>query len=254
MSPGEWKAGGEGLTHALRLPPLAVRHRAGDGDRRAGSPASPSPIPARRRPRSPTCSAAGRRRAMSRTPRAPRRWRSASSIPTLWRADQPLRVVLIGTDCEVRVWETLLKIPMGRATTYSDIARKVGTAEGGARGRRRGRQEPDLVRGAVPPRARQERQAHRLSLGPHPQARDARLGSRPRRRRVARRQLVPLHRAHGIACSRGLRSIRPHGARLQSRKTGDRRLMPASRLCEAAQFFCAGPVSEGTCGCSGGVP
>src|SRR6266576_2143181 len=32
----------------------------------------------------------------------------------LWRADQPLRVVLIGTDFEVRVWETLLKIPMGR--------------------------------------------------------------------------------------------------------------------------------------------
>src|SRR5260370_1387935 len=35
--------------------------------------------------------------------------------PRLWRADRPLRVVLIGTDFEVRVWETLLKIPMGRA-------------------------------------------------------------------------------------------------------------------------------------------
>jgi len=43
----------------------------------------------------------------------------------LWRADHPLRVVLIGTDFEVRVWETLLKIPMGRAATYSDIAAKV---------------------------------------------------------------------------------------------------------------------------------
>src|SRR5262249_25655539 len=42
-----------------------------------------------------------------------------------WRADQPLRVVLIGTDFEVRVWETLLKIPMGNATSYSDIARKI---------------------------------------------------------------------------------------------------------------------------------
>ena len=40
----------------------------------------------------------------------------------LWRPDQPLRVVLIGTDFEVRVWETLLKIPMGRAVSYSDIA------------------------------------------------------------------------------------------------------------------------------------
>ncbi len=42
-----------------------------------------------------------------------------------WCADQPLRVVLIGTDFEVRVWETLLKIPMGRATTYSDVANKI---------------------------------------------------------------------------------------------------------------------------------
>ncbi|HYS87111.1 MAG TPA: methylated-DNA--[protein]-cysteine S-methyltransferase, partial [Bradyrhizobium sp.] len=43
----------------------------------------------------------------------------------LWRPDQPLRVVLIGTDFEVRVWETLLKIPMGRAVCYSDIATKI---------------------------------------------------------------------------------------------------------------------------------
>src|SRR3979411_2251164 len=43
----------------------------------------------------------------------------------LCRADQPLRVVLIGTDFEVRVWETLLKIPMGRAVSYSDIATKI---------------------------------------------------------------------------------------------------------------------------------
>src|ERR1700690_4044429 len=43
----------------------------------------------------------------------------------MWRADQPLRVILIGTDFEVRVWETLLKIPMGRAVSYSDIASKI---------------------------------------------------------------------------------------------------------------------------------
>jgi AraC family transcriptional regulator of adaptative response/methylated-DNA-[protein]-cysteine methyltransferase len=43
----------------------------------------------------------------------------------LWRPDQPLRVVLIGTDFEVRVWETLLKIPMGRAVSYSDIACRI---------------------------------------------------------------------------------------------------------------------------------
>ena len=43
----------------------------------------------------------------------------------LWRPDQPLRVTLIGTDFEVRVWETLLKIPMGHAVSYSDIAKKI---------------------------------------------------------------------------------------------------------------------------------
>src|SRR5690349_4054770 len=45
----------------------------------------------------------------------------------LWRPDQPLRVVLIGTDFEVRVWETLLKIPMGRAVCYSDIATRIAS-------------------------------------------------------------------------------------------------------------------------------
>jgi AraC family transcriptional regulator, regulatory protein of adaptative response / methylated-DNA-[protein]-cysteine methyltransferase len=47
----------------------------------------------------------------------------------MWRADQPLRVVLIGTDFEVRVWETLLKIPMGRAVSYSDIACNINSAK-----------------------------------------------------------------------------------------------------------------------------
>ena len=44
----------------------------------------------------------------------------------LWKPNTPLRVVLIGTDFEIRVWETLLSIPMGRASTYSDIAKKLG--------------------------------------------------------------------------------------------------------------------------------
>ncbi len=46
--------------------------------------------------------------------------------PREWSGDTPLNVVLIGTDFEIRVWKTLLKIPMGRATTYSDIARDLG--------------------------------------------------------------------------------------------------------------------------------
>lgn len=43
-----------------------------------------------------------------------------------WKAEQPVRIVLIGTDFELRVWETLLKIPMGRIVSYADIARQIG--------------------------------------------------------------------------------------------------------------------------------
>ena len=35
-------------------------------------------------------------------------------------------MVLIGTDFEVRVWEALLHIPMGKLATYSDIAGNIG--------------------------------------------------------------------------------------------------------------------------------
>lgn len=43
-----------------------------------------------------------------------------------WSADRPLRIVLIGSDFQLRVWEALLDIPAGRAATYSDIARAIG--------------------------------------------------------------------------------------------------------------------------------
>jgi AraC family transcriptional regulator of adaptative response/methylated-DNA-[protein]-cysteine methyltransferase len=46
--------------------------------------------------------------------------------PARWNADQPVKVVLIGTDFEVKVWETLLKIPVGRATTYQSVAEHIG--------------------------------------------------------------------------------------------------------------------------------
>ncbi|WP_422372260.1 methylated-DNA--[protein]-cysteine S-methyltransferase [Hoeflea sp.] len=46
--------------------------------------------------------------------------------PENWRADQPLRIVMIGTDFQVRVWEALLRIPLGQASTYSDVARAIG--------------------------------------------------------------------------------------------------------------------------------
>ncbi len=50
--------------------------------------------------------------------------------PQLWRPDAPLRVVFIGTDFEVRVWQTLLRIPFGKASTYSDIASHLGKPHG----------------------------------------------------------------------------------------------------------------------------
>ena len=47
--------------------------------------------------------------------------------PTRWRQNQPLRVLMIGSDFQVRVWKALLKIPMGRALSYSAIASKIGS-------------------------------------------------------------------------------------------------------------------------------
>jgi AraC family transcriptional regulator, regulatory protein of adaptative response / methylated-DNA-[protein]-cysteine methyltransferase len=46
--------------------------------------------------------------------------------PAAWSKEQPIRLVMIGTDFEVRVWQTLLKVPMGRAVSYTDIARHLG--------------------------------------------------------------------------------------------------------------------------------
>jgi AraC family transcriptional regulator of adaptative response/methylated-DNA-[protein]-cysteine methyltransferase len=69
------------------------------------------------------------------------RWRNATYVedlsatapyaarifdPARWRAEEPLRVVLIGSDFQIRVWEALLKIPMNRARTYSSIASEIG--------------------------------------------------------------------------------------------------------------------------------
>jgi len=124
MSPGEWKSGGGGLTVRYGFHPspfgtalvmaterglcgLAFADEGGDeaalDDMRGRWP-----------------NARYEEDARATAPYAKRIFDSAE-----WRADAPLRVVLIGTNFEVKVWETLLAIPLGRATTYSDIARKV---------------------------------------------------------------------------------------------------------------------------------
>ena len=45
--------------------------------------------------------------------------------PSRWSSGEPLRVVLIGTDFQIRVWEALLDIPLGAAMTYGSIARRL---------------------------------------------------------------------------------------------------------------------------------
>lgn len=46
--------------------------------------------------------------------------------PGKWSPSNPVRLVLIGTEFEIGVWEKLLDIRMGEATTYSDIAGAIG--------------------------------------------------------------------------------------------------------------------------------
>jgi AraC family transcriptional regulator, regulatory protein of adaptative response / methylated-DNA-[protein]-cysteine methyltransferase len=128
MSPGEWKSGGAGLTVAYGFHP---------------SPFGTALVMTTERGLAGLAFAdSGREQAALADMRS--RWPQASIVenaartadlarrifePKLWRAERPLRVVLIGTDFEVRVWETLLKIPIGRATTYSDIAVKIGAGK-----------------------------------------------------------------------------------------------------------------------------
>jgi AraC family transcriptional regulator of adaptative response/methylated-DNA-[protein]-cysteine methyltransferase len=126
MSPGEWKAGGEGLTMHYGFHPspfgiaLIVATPRGLAGLGFADPGEEKEALADMKGRWPKARYV---EDVSRT--APLAARIFDR--SLWRADQPLRVVLIGTDWEVRVWQTLLTIPMGQTTTYSDIACKVGS-------------------------------------------------------------------------------------------------------------------------------
>jgi AraC family transcriptional regulator of adaptative response/methylated-DNA-[protein]-cysteine methyltransferase len=126
MSPGEWKTGGEGLTVTYGFHPCPFGM--------ALVMTTPRGLAGL------ALADAGKERAALRDMRA--RWPKARYVEdfaataatgrrifdsTLWRPDQPLRVVLIGTDFEVRVWEKLLTIPMGKLTTYSDLAASAGS-------------------------------------------------------------------------------------------------------------------------------
>lgn len=45
--------------------------------------------------------------------------------PSRWSQSQPVRLVMIGTEWDVKVWEALLTIRMGHAVSYRDIAKRV---------------------------------------------------------------------------------------------------------------------------------
>ncbi len=44
-----------------------------------------------------------------------------------WRRDQPFRLILKGTNFQIKVWEALLQIPEGNAVSYELIARSIGS-------------------------------------------------------------------------------------------------------------------------------
>lgn len=125
MSPGEWKAGGQGLPLSYGFHPspfgtavviATSRGLAGLAFADPGEEQAALADMQRRWPRATYTQDQTGTAALAQRIFETKRWQQ----------NQPLRVVLIGTDFEVRVWETLLKIPMGRATTYSSIASKIG--------------------------------------------------------------------------------------------------------------------------------
>ena len=126
MSPGEWKSGGEGLTITYGFHPspfgmaLVMATERGLAGLAFADPGEEKAAFADMSGRWPKANYAEDR---ERT--APLAQRIFD--PQLWRHDRPLRVVLIGTDFEVRVWETLMKIPLGRVTCYSDLAGRIGS-------------------------------------------------------------------------------------------------------------------------------
>ncbi|MGO4355392.1 methylated-DNA--[protein]-cysteine S-methyltransferase [Rhizobium sp. RAF36] len=126
MSPGEWKARGGGLTirYGFHTSPFGValvmatdRGLAGLAFSDLGDEAACLEDMTCRWP-----NAAYVEDQQATAPYAERIFQ-----PGKWSSEQPLRVVLIGTDFQVRVWESLLKIPFGKAVTYSDIANDIGS-------------------------------------------------------------------------------------------------------------------------------
>lgn len=125
MSPGEWKSGAAGLTLRYGFHPSPFgralvmatdRGLAGLAFADAGEEPATLAEMQRRWPKAHYVEDSGGTATLARR----------IFTPALWRPDRQLQVVLIGTDFEVRVWETLLSIPLGQTSTYSDVAKKLG--------------------------------------------------------------------------------------------------------------------------------
>lgn len=125
MSPGEWKARGEGLTLRWGFHPspfgralvmITERGLAGlaFSDDEDGSACFEDMA----------CRWPNAKYVEDRQATAP--YAARVFDPARWNVEEPLRIVLIGSDFQVRVWQALLRIPMGKAVTYSDIAGQLG--------------------------------------------------------------------------------------------------------------------------------
>lgn len=147
MSPGEYKAGGAGLTirYGFHISPFGLalvmatpRGLCGLAFADDGAAALDGLDAAAPAASKSAAAAIGRQAALADMAH---RWPRAELVedpvftapvaarifaPGQWRQDQPLRVFMIGTDFEVRVWETLLRIPLGRAATYGAVAGAIG--------------------------------------------------------------------------------------------------------------------------------
>ena len=139
MSPGAYKTGGEGLLitydfvpspFGLALPMVTERGLVGLAFADEGGEATAFEDMRRRWPHA----------TYRRDTEIARAYATRIFNEAAWQADQPLKVFLIGSDFEVRVWERLLSIPLGKATTYSSLATsldnpKAARAVGAAVGR-----------------------------------------------------------------------------------------------------------------------
>ncbi|KRD72873.1 bifunctional helix-turn-helix domain-containing protein/methylated-DNA--[protein]-cysteine S-methyltransferase [Ensifer sp. ENS10] len=125
MSPGEWKARGTGLTIRYGYHPspfgtalvmITDRGLAGLAFNDGGGEQASFEDMAQRWPNA----------SYIEDSAATAHYAARIFDPSRWRQEEPLHIFLIGSDFQIRVWQALLKIPLGCATTYSNIAGTIG--------------------------------------------------------------------------------------------------------------------------------